>query len=1371
MSHPEQDHDPDESWILKQGDDLHDTIADGAASQKQEAVEDVPPQIGRFHVERLLGRGGFGRVFLARDEQLHRRVALKVPHAMFVSTPDDAARFLAEARAAANLDHPNIVPVYGVEQADGCCFIIYKLVSGMTLSARRRASPLSPVEAALLVARVADALNYAHEHDVYHLDVKPGNILLDKNETPYLSDFGLAAREVDLPRLRDRRAGTIPYMAPEQLQGEGHRVDGRTDVYQLGVVFYELLAGRPPFQAKSVGELIERIIESDPRPPRQRRQSAAESEDLERELERICLKAMARRMSDRYTTARDLAQDLRAAIDALPEQPPVPQSAPIDHAPNAPAAAAAPAPASAADSSSGQPLSSATSLIQVPMRVIPRGLCAFGADDKDFFPGLVAGPRDRHGVPDSIRFWQRKIESVDPAATFAVGVLYGPSGCGKSSLVRAGLLPRLPAWVRTICVEASGAETESRLVRKLKVAFPELAEMRGPAELFTEIRRGRGLAIGQKLLVVIDQFEQWLHARPDQEESELARALRQCDAERIQCLLLVREDFGVGMMRFLRNSLDVGLVQGRNFALVDLFDMPHARKVLAAFGQAFGRLPENLDDLSADQRRFLDEAVGSLAESGKIIPVRLSLLAEMLKAEPWIPQTLKRLGGFQGMGVRFLEQAFGAGARNPEHRLYRRAARAILKSLLPEAGLDIKGQMTSRRELAVLAGYVESSRRFERLFEILDGELHLVTPTEFDSPLESASGTGEPASREAYYQLSHDYLVASLREWLTQEQRQTWRGRAELCLMERTAEWSRTRHHRSLPSLREYVTILAGVRRRSLSAAQSEMMRAAARRHLPRWGGVCLIAVLLAGAFNQWISARQKTVETLVDRLMQSPAVDVPAALESLGAWRNAARPLLRSRLAASASESREELHASYGLAAVGEAPLERLIAAIAGSPEDECANLIAALRPAGDAAIERLRRRFDADTDVIVRSRYAIVLMYLGQIEPAREMLEFARDPAPRTEFYNRFQRWHGPTQVFAERLDELGGDLAEAALRSGLCLAVGGLSADEIDSDMLDRLRSTIARFYGEAPDAATHSAAGWALAQWGLPLPQILAAGDPTPERQWIETLDDLTMLRIPAGSFFMGDPNPDGSPQPRTTLTRPFYMADREIPVHSMRLFLGDSEARLLIERYPHLPRLLQLDDEAPAGEIPWDCAVIFCNWLSLRDGKQPCYRDAAALDEPETRGELSSGSGEWLCDFSANGYRLPTEAEWEYACRAGTTTNYSFGTGERWLERYVIHLVNSRRQASRVVSRLPNDWGLFDMHGNLGEWCWDWFELPNLSAARTDPQGPASGTERVSRGGHYFADPIDCRSASRLAFAPLVRNPLAGFRIVCSAPVD
>src|SRR4029077_16329838 len=132
----------------------------------------------------------------------------------------------------------------------------------------------------------------------------------------------------------------------------------------------------------------------------------------------------------------------------------------------------------------------------------------------------------------------------------------------------------------------------------------------------------RWLAAGEKLLLVIDQFEQWLNARGNDEGSELARGLRQCDGEKIQCLILVRDDFGAGIMRFLRNGLETGLVQGRNFALVDLFDAMHARKVLAAFGQAYGRLPADLDELSPEQRQFLDDAVGALAENGRVIPVR-----------------------------------------------------------------------------------------------------------------------------------------------------------------------------------------------------------------------------------------------------------------------------------------------------------------------------------------------------------------------------------------------------------------------------------------------------------------------------------------------------------------------------------------------------------------------------------------------------------------------------------------------------------------------------------------------------------------------------------------------------------------------------
>src|SRR5262249_11395440 len=152
--------------------------------------------------------------------------------------------------------------------------------------------------------------------------------------------------------------------------------------------------------------------------------------------------------------------------------------------------------------------------------------------------------RDREGLPDSIRFWKTRIEELDAEQTFAVGLLYGPSGCGKSSLLKAGLLPRLAAdHVLPVYVEAAAEQTEARLLRGLEKASPSAPVAGGLTAALADLRRGQGLPPGKKVLLVLDQFEQWLHAQKEDAPSELVSALRQCDGGRVQCLVLVRDDF------------------------------------------------------------------------------------------------------------------------------------------------------------------------------------------------------------------------------------------------------------------------------------------------------------------------------------------------------------------------------------------------------------------------------------------------------------------------------------------------------------------------------------------------------------------------------------------------------------------------------------------------------------------------------------------------------------------------------------------------------------------------------------------------------------------------------------------------------------
>src|SRR5204863_133137 len=163
-------------------------------------------------------------------------------------------------------------------------------------------------------------------------------------------------------------------------------------------------------------------------------------------------------------------------------------------------------------------------------------------------------------------------------------LLYGPSGCGKSSLVKAGLLPRLGDHVLAVYLEATPQETEIRLLKALRKRCPGLSTHLGLADTLAQLRRGVGLPAGKKVLLVLDQFEQWLHSRRQEPSSELVEALRHCDGQHVQCLVLVRDDFWLAVSRFLR-ALEIRLVEGHNTALVDLFDPLHARKVLALFGR------------------------------------------------------------------------------------------------------------------------------------------------------------------------------------------------------------------------------------------------------------------------------------------------------------------------------------------------------------------------------------------------------------------------------------------------------------------------------------------------------------------------------------------------------------------------------------------------------------------------------------------------------------------------------------------------------------------------------------------------------------------------------------------------------------------
>jgi formylglycine-generating enzyme required for sulfatase activity len=568
--------------------------------------------------------------------------------------------------------------------------------------------------------------------------------------------------------------------------------------------------------------------------------------------------------------------------------------------------------------------------------IVPKGLRSFDDHDARFFLELLPGPRDEDGLPESIRFWKHRIESGDEL-TFTVGVIYGPSGCGKSSLVKAGVLPSLANEVVTVYVEATAAETEPRLQSALRRRCPRL-----PADLdltgtITAIRQGRGLAAGQHLLVVLDQFEQWLHGRRPGQDAELARALRQCDGERVQCILTVREDFWVALSRFM-DELHLEILQGQNATLVDLFDPIHARKVLAEFGKAYGRLPHDAA-LTRDQESFLDLVIDGLSRDGRIIPIRLSVFAEMVKGRPWVAATLKDVGGTEGIGVAFLEETFNTAAL----KNHQKAAQGILKSLLPESGSNIKGHMRSRDDLAAAAGYAPASRELDNLLRALDHDVRLITPTDPEGT--DPAGAERLASVGRYYQLTHDYLVPSVRDWLTRKQRETRRGRAELRLAERAALWNEKPENRHLPSVLEWANIRLLTKKRQWSTPQGRMMRRAGLVHGLRALGLAIVSALAAWGAIEGYGNLEATA--LVDSLAKAPTVkaDISPILKQLAGSRRWAVPRLKRMLRESDPQTRAHLHASLALLEVDPSRVDFIFGRMLKADPDEIQVLRDALK------------------------------------------------------------------------------------------------------------------------------------------------------------------------------------------------------------------------------------------------------------------------------------------------------------------------------------------------------------------------------------------------------------------------------------------
>ncbi|WP_428305569.1 protein kinase domain-containing protein [Lacipirellula sp.] len=274
----------------------------------------IPKRIASYEILAEIGRGGMGVVYKAEDPRLKRNVALKVILAGGHAGDVELARFQIEAESVARLKHHTFVQIYEVGSDEGLPFLALEYCGGGSLEDRIDESPLAPRESAELVAKLAEAMEYAHKAGVIHRDLKPGNVLFDENGEPKITDFGLAKKvgEDDSHTRTVSVMGSLGYMSPEQASGHTREATPAVDVYALGAILYRLLAGKTPFEGSSTAESLQLVINGVPVPIRRLRPSCS------RDLETICLKCLEKSPANRYQTAAELADDLRRFLKGEP---------------------------------------------------------------------------------------------------------------------------------------------------------------------------------------------------------------------------------------------------------------------------------------------------------------------------------------------------------------------------------------------------------------------------------------------------------------------------------------------------------------------------------------------------------------------------------------------------------------------------------------------------------------------------------------------------------------------------------------------------------------------------------------------------------------------------------------------------------------------------------------------------------------------------------------------------------------------------------------------------------------------------------------------------------------------------------------------
>jgi serine/threonine protein kinase/formylglycine-generating enzyme required for sulfatase activity/Tfp pilus assembly protein PilF len=532
---------------------------------------------------------------------------------------------------------------------------------------------------------------------------------------------------------------------------------------------------------------------------------------------------------------------------------------------------------------------------------------------------------------------------------------------------------------------------------------------------------------------------------------------------------------------------------------------------------------------------------------------------------------------------------------------------------------------------------------------------------------------------------------------------------------------------------------------------------------------VVLLLLTVALVSSWWLfqlqQERDAVLATHVEALLTAAPESVPFILDALKSRKADVLPNLSERARQAQGTFLERLRLNVAVAVLGEDRGPHLCDLAGRTPPSESFNLLLALKCCDrESTVEKLNTLYrqswqpgvptpergketseQADADTI-RCRLSIALLELGDPRAARAELALRADPSRRVLFIHLFPTWHGDLGAVLDLLRTV----KDPAFRSGLCLGLGSIDPVRMPSDSARALDALLAELYVSAPDGATHSAAWAALRRRGSSIPAIPQTQGPVAGREWFVNRQGMTLVGIEPGSFHPSDYEREG-PLQTIVVTRPFFMLDQELTAEWYRRFL-ESDDHPAGEKLTEAAR--RVDPSYPVARVDWESAILFCNWLSRAEGRTPCYK-------PDASGRLGLS-----CDFQANGYRVPTNAEFEHAFRAGTTTRFVTGQYVDRLADYGRLFESAYGTGKRYVwgtgkMYYPSPWGLFDILGNGWEMCWD-DEVPESPVLSVNPVGKV-GTTYMIRGGSTDGGTFHLHGSLRF---PNGREDSSCVRVVC-----